>query len=480
MRYVSLRNIAAAVFIMLTIPLRAQTTMQQRSTSLPSDAEIRNMLVDRIDVQHKSVEMVVGIIAPQGRRIISYGRAPQRDSRPLDGDTVFEIGSVTKIFTALLLADMVQRGEVTLDDPVARYLPKDVRVPERNGHAITLVDLATQTSGLPFFPSNFPIDDRSAFSKYTLNQLYQFLSTYSLQRDPGSQWEYSNTGFGLLGNALARKTGLPYQALVKTRITDPLGMKSTAIDVNPDMSIRLAAGHDTHLEPTFIWSAPPFEGAGSLRSTANDLLTFLATFMGYQKSTLSRAMETMLATQRPGPGFKQALGWWIIELGPGDGAFITHEGATFGYSCTVAYDPRARVGVVVLSNAMENDGGLAWHLLRPQYPVATSAAAKSIQSRAEITLDPKLLDQYVGTYLPPQPGEPISIELRKDGLYLKSTSAPQGLRLHAESERKLFITETDLQITFQVDSQGRTTGLVVHFAGIDTLAPRQIAGPPKN
>ncbi len=164
MRHVSLRTIAAAAFIMLAIPLVAQTALQEHSTSLPSDVEIRDLLADRIDVQHKSLGMVVGIITPQGRRIISHGRANQSDSRPLDGDTVFEIGSVTKIFTALLLADMAQRGEVALSDPIAKFLPKAVSLPERNGRAITLVDLATQTSGLPFFPSNFPINDRPAFS----------------------------------------------------------------------------------------------------------------------------------------------------------------------------------------------------------------------------------------------------------------------------------------------------------------------------
>jgi CubicO group peptidase (beta-lactamase class C family) len=465
---------------MLTIPLVAQTALQEHSTLLPSDVEIRDLLVDRIDVQHKSIGMVVGIITPQGRRIISHGRANEGDSRPLDGDTVFEIGSVTKIFTALLLADMSQRREVGLSDPVAKYLPKAVSLPERNGRAITLVDLATQTSGLPFFPSNFPIDDRPAFSKYTIEQLYKFLSGYSLQRDPGSQWEYSNTGFGLLGQALASKAGLSYQALVQKRITTPLGMKSTAIDVSPKMSARLAAGHDAKLEPTLIWTAPAFEGAGSLRSTANDLLTFLAAFMNYRKSPLSPAMDSMLETQRPGPGFSQALGWWIIKIGTGDGGFMTHEGGTFGYSSTVAYDPKTQVGVVVLSNAVENDGGLAWHLLRPQYPVATSAAAKSVQSRDEIVLDSKLLDKYAGKYQPPQPGEAISIERLGDRLYLKSTSAPQGLQLHAESEKKFFIMETDLQITFQVDNQGRTTGLIVHFAGIDTLAPRLDSGPREN
>lgn len=111
-----------------------------------SDAEIRQILIERVDVQHKSVGMVVGIVTPQGRRVVSHGRLNQGDPRPLNGDTIFEIGSVTKVFTSLLLADMAQRGEVALTDPVAKYLPAGTGPREWNGRAITLADLATHTS----------------------------------------------------------------------------------------------------------------------------------------------------------------------------------------------------------------------------------------------------------------------------------------------------------------------------------------------
>src|SRR5208283_4407870 len=124
----------------------------------------------------------------------------KNDKRALDGDTVFEIGSITKVFTALLLADMAQRGEVALTDPVSKYLPKGVKMPGRNGHAIMLQDLATHTSGLPRLPSNMkPKDFMNPYADYTPELLYQFLSSYELPRDPGSKWEYSNLGAGLLG-----------------------------------------------------------------------------------------------------------------------------------------------------------------------------------------------------------------------------------------------------------------------------------------
>src|SRR5271157_2778321 len=197
---------------------------------VPPDSEIRKILVERIDTFHQGVGIVVGVIEPQGRREVAYGSLNQGDSRPLDGDTIFEIGSVTKVFTSLLLADMVQRGEVALTDPVARYLPSQVKMPERGGRQITLQDLATHTSGLPRLPSNLnPKDPANPYADYSVDQLYQFLSGYQLTRDIGSQSEYSNLGGGLLGHVLARPAGMDYEALVKSRICEPLGMKSTGI-----------------------------------------------------------------------------------------------------------------------------------------------------------------------------------------------------------------------------------------------------------
>ena len=122
---------------------------------VPRDAEIRNILIERIDTDKQSVGIVVGVIEPRGRRVIAYGALRKGDRHPLEGDTIFEIGSVTKIVTSLVLTDMVQRGEVALADPIAKYLPANVKVPQRGGHAITLQDLSTQTSGLPRLPANF-------------------------------------------------------------------------------------------------------------------------------------------------------------------------------------------------------------------------------------------------------------------------------------------------------------------------------------
>ena len=173
------------------------------------DTEIRKILAERVDTYHQSVGIVVGVIEPAGRRIVTYGRASTGGPMPLDGDTVFEIGSMSKVFTSLLLADAVQRGEVALTDPITKYLPSSVKVPER-GRPITLQDLSTHTSGLPRLPDMNPKDPENPYADYSVDQLYRFLSTYQLPRDVGASYEYSNLGAGLLGHILALRAGMDY------------------------------------------------------------------------------------------------------------------------------------------------------------------------------------------------------------------------------------------------------------------------------
>jgi D-alanyl-D-alanine-carboxypeptidase/D-alanyl-D-alanine-endopeptidase len=300
---------------------------------------------------------VVGVVESDGRRIVTHG--PQA----FDGDTVFEIGSITKVFTALLLADMVLRGEVAFSDPVAKWLPPHIRVPARNGRDMTLLDLASHTSGLPRMPSNFkPADPSNPYVDYRAEQLYQFLSSYELPRDIGSQVEYSNVGFGLLAHALALRAGLDYESLVRTRVLDPLGMRLTGVSLSPEMRARLAPGHNGKLERVGNWDLAVLAGAGALRSTANDMLTFLEATLGTIKSLLRAAMTTML--QLPdAKGRKSPIGWMVVTL---DGVFspdahhiVWMGGGTAGYRAFLGFDAKARAGVVVLANVCNISGNLS-------------------------------------------------------------------------------------------------------------------------
>ena len=190
-----------------------------------TEAEIQAILADRIDRAKRSVGIVVGLIDVDGTTVVAHGRRGSDDPTLPDGDTVFEIGSVSKVFTAILLAEMVAGGEVAIEAPASSYLPDSVRIPGEEDDPITLYHLTTHTSGLPRMPDNFsPADRSNPYADYSVQQMYDFLSGHELARAPGETAEYSNLGVGLLGHILAEVEGSDYETLVKTRITGPLEM----------------------------------------------------------------------------------------------------------------------------------------------------------------------------------------------------------------------------------------------------------------
>jgi D-alanyl-D-alanine-carboxypeptidase/D-alanyl-D-alanine-endopeptidase len=448
---------------------------------VPSNDEIREILVRRIDQQKQAVGMVVGVIEPDGRRVVAYGNLGKGDPRMVDADTIFEIGSVSKVFTSLLLADMVNRKEVTLEDPAAKYLPENVKLPERSGKSITLLDLSTHSSGLPPLPSNGKVDPRNPWADdYSVDDLYQFLSGYTLPRNPGSEYEYSNLGAGLLGHVLACRAGTDYESLIGIRITRPLRMPDTGITFSSLQTQRMATGHNAMLAPVANLNLSTLAGAGALRSSANDMLTFLEAFLGYTESPLAPAMNAMLKVRRPAGQTKIGLAWLFYSA---DGQEIVwHNGATGGFRSFIGYDPRERIGVVVLSNASTLSGGddIGLHLLNPKLPLANPEAPNH---RTGIHIDPKLLDNYTGRYQV-TPNLIFEITRHGDRLFAQGfaqlpqnqlgdlTALPE-FELFAEGEKNFFARVADHQITFETEPEGRSTRLILHRAGREPMpAPR--------
>ena len=443
--------------------------------ALPSNDEIRKILVDRIDRDRQSVGIVVGVIEHGGRRIISHGTLAKGDDRPVTGDTVFEIGSVTKVFTSLLLADMVHRCEVALTDPIANYLPSEVKVPERSGRQITLQDLSTHTSGLPRMPTNFkPADPANPYADYTVEKLYEFLSNYTLPRDIGSQVEYSNLGGGLLGHVLASRAGTDYETLVRVRISEPLKMADTFIVPPPAMQTRLASGHNgsLNLNPAKKWDIPALAGAGALRSSANDMLTFLAAYLGYTDSLLGDAMAAMLRARRPGPPvgdgsakIEVALGWMITTRGNAE--IVWHSGGTMGHRSILALDRKRRVGVVVLSNAGTAAGvdDIGMHLLDPSVPLAGP-----VKEHIQISVDTRVYGAFVGRYQV-TPSLILAVTCDADHLFVQATGQPR-FEIFPESPRQYFLKVVEAVITFADDVDGHAPGLTLHQNGRDVTATR--------
>jgi CubicO group peptidase (beta-lactamase class C family) len=430
----------------ITAAITLTLSLQQ---SLPSDSAARALLTQRVSAFSDSGKhgsgIVVGLLDARGtRRIIAVG---------VEGSQVFEIGSITKTFTALLLADMAARREVRLDDPVAKYLPPTVHVPSRNDKQITLVDLATQSSGLPRLPSNLaPRDRANPYADYSVEQLYAFLSGYELTRDVGATYEYSNLGFGLLGHALALKAGTSYENLVSRRILMPLGMRETTISLSPPLGARLAPGHDGEGKVVPNWDLPTLAGAGALRSTALDMLTYLAANLDTTATPLARAMrETHTPRRDAGRNMQIGLAWHIMSRPSGN--IVWHNGGTGGYRSYVGFDPVRRLGVVLLSNvgnATIDD--LGFHLLDETFPLQAPP-----QRRTEIALDSLVLARYVGDY---EVAPTFRITVTREGAQLFAQATGQSrFAIYAESDSTFFLKVVDAQITFRAD------GLVLHQNG---------------
>ena len=313
----------------------------------PADP-LRVALAKRVDEAKEGTGTIVGLLTRRGRSFTSYGRA-RVDGPEITAETIFEIGSITKVFTALLLADMVEHGEVALDDPVRKYLPSGVTVPSRGRRDITLADLATHTSGLPRDPTNLELrsmDD--PYAEYRAADLHAFLAGYSLQRDPGTQFEYSNVGMGLLGHALATRAGLSYEALLTRSVLGPLGMRNTSVVVDEERRSRRATGHSQALAPVPWWHFDAMAGAGAMNSTAQDMLLFAEAAMGAD-TPLKAAFARMTSVRRPtGGGTDQMLGWDAFRYQGNE--VLAKSGVTNGFRSRLFVDPTGHRAVIVLIN----------------------------------------------------------------------------------------------------------------------------------
>ena len=456
-RYIVLALVAA-------VGLQAQT---------PTDAEIRTILTDRIDKLEQGIGIVVGVIDANGRRFISHGHFSVADPRPVSDDTIFEIGSCTKVFTSTILAIMVQRGEVSLDDPVAKYLPPEVKIPQRGGKQITLVDLATHTSGLPRLPSSsadfWARNIDNPYADYPVAEIYRFLSGHQLTRDIGAKFEYSNLGAGLLGLALAHRAGMDYETLVRTYITGPLQMENTRGALSPAMKAQLAPSHNFMHQPVPIWDMPEaFAGAGGLRSDAQDMLTFLAVHLGYGDWPLSAALPAMTKVRRASdsPTVERALGWAVTKLQAHE--IVWHSGGSGGHASFMGFDPKTRVGVVVLSNILIPDvEDIGMHLLDPSLPLAKLTP---FVHRTAIPLTAEIIDRYVGVYQV-KPGLSFTFT-RESGRMFSKFSDQRKLEMLAEGERQFFLRDMDAQFTFETDRKGRGTTVTLYQLGHRMKAKR--------
>lgn len=281
-------------------------------------------IIGRTAGSHRRVRgLAVSAVRAARRATVGLGTTAAAGS-PIDGDSSFQIGSVTKVFTALLLCDAVAAGDVSLDQRLDTLIPSATNHPD--GPPITLADLAMHTSGLPRLPPGLrrqAVRNRhDPYAGFTTDDVLDAL-TRRPRRPAGARSRYSNFGAGVLGEALARARGARFGELVSDRITDPLAMGRTGTDRPPD-GRNVAEGHDRRGRAVADWHLPSLAGAGALRSTADDLLWFLGAHLDPASCPLSEAVELCIQPRRRlrGP-LRIALGWHVWN-----GATVRPRGGT--------------------------------------------------------------------------------------------------------------------------------------------------------
>jgi CubicO group peptidase (beta-lactamase class C family) len=445
---------------------------------------IHAFMQHRVEVEKRDVGIVVGIVDEHGSSIISYGKLDNGTNQEVNGDTVFEIGSITKTFTALLLQDMVERGEMKLDDPVAKYLPKSVKMPTYNGKEITLLQLATHTSGLPTTSVTWiPKRAENPRAEYTIEKMYDVVSGYKLTREPGTKYEYSTAGVALLGQAIAMKTGTNYESLVVDWICRPLKMDSTRITLTSELKDRFATGHNPfgYSVSGSYWGA--LIPGTALRSTANDLLKYVSVNLGLTQSSLTPIMKkTHIAQSNEDENNVDTGLGWDISREPDGTKIISQGGLTDGFITFVCFDTNRRRGVVVLSNFQDFDVPFIGRIL-------LESEWQLDQRPKETNINTQVYGSYVGQYQrsPYSASDPY-IGIWREGARLFAKATGTGLvgvlpyfavELLPESESHFFERLSGRPVTFSRNAQNKVTGLTMDYQGNSFTYEKVSDEPPK-
>jgi CubicO group peptidase (beta-lactamase class C family) len=293
----------------------------------------------------------IGIIKNGKISFYGYGETVRNNKQIPNEHTLYEIGSITKTFTAILLADAVNNNKLKLTDPINKYLPDSAARLEYEGVPITLQTLSNHTSGLPALPTNFRYSDyKNPYKDYDRKDLYAFYKSFKPTRKPGEKYEYSNLAVGTLGVILEDVYKKPYESLIMEKICKPLGMNDTRLLLRKEDSTRFAKGYDATGQPISAWDFKTLGAAGGIRSNAADMLKFAAANFGEAPSSLKKAMELTYPVTFS-KGTKVGLGWHYIKAGNDE--VIFHNGKTGGYSSYLAINQQKKFAVIILSNSSQ-------------------------------------------------------------------------------------------------------------------------------
>jgi serine-type D-Ala-D-Ala carboxypeptidase/endopeptidase len=460
-----------SAWLSIAIGLLILTGSSAPHTALGADDESLRLQTDRLVQPYLDNDMIVGmtigVLRAGKQEVFGFGRMSRDDRRVPDGDTIFELGSASKVLTGILLADAVVQGRVKLDQPAGLLLPAGVKMPAKGDRAITIKDLSTHVSGLPTIPDNMKMaDPNNPYADYREKDLYAFLNNHKLARAPGTKNEYSNLGQGLLGHLLSLQAKSTYEDLVRNRITVPLGMPSTRITIDKESQSRFAPGHTGDGQPAANWDLPVLAGAGGVRTTVNDMLLFAAANLAPPKGKLGEAIE-MAWTIHQKPIKKGeaslGLGWHLTPDGT-----RWHNGQTGGYHSMILINRKTKSSVILMTNTSTGEvDQLATDILRmiSGAKVAPRKFAKTIDVPAES------LQKFVGSF-ELAPGALFTVEAIDGKLMIGLTGQP-SYQVFARSETVWFYKVVDATIWFNVDKNGKCDSLVLFQNGIKQTAKRK-------
>jgi D-alanyl-D-alanine-carboxypeptidase/D-alanyl-D-alanine-endopeptidase len=453
--------------LLLSIPLLIAPAGEKESSVAPSTVQ---SLADAFVESELAPGIAIGVLDESGRiRTYCAGTLKVGGEQPVTEDTIFEIGSITKVFTATLAHLLEQRGELSLSDPVGVHLPDEIDVKVVDGNEMMLWHLATHTSGLPKMPNNFkPKDPRNPYADYTNAQLYEFLQNTGPQRAPGQESVYSNVGIGLLGHILELNQDASYEELVQQHILKPLKMSRTRCTPRDSDVIRVATAH-SGLQPASAWDINgPMAGAGDLNSSLRDMMKFARANLSDSNTQLHRSLR---ACQVPRVGKSRArvgLAWHVS--GESSERIIHHGGATGGFRSFMAFMPDRGRAVVVLANSTHDVGTLGRHILAPdivgieQLPLLV--AIPTYQPRQPINHD-----EYVGSYRSDSDARFV-VENRNGELFARLDK--QNFFAFRPIGEDLFLFDrVNARLRFEHDAQGRVTTLILKQNGRETRYIRE-------
>lgn len=346
----------------------------KRKTQKPlSDNQLKTQLDSLADkhiqdyiTRENTCGISVAIITPSKTCYYNYGEKKVGEKNLPDSLTLFEIGSLTKTFTATLLAKYYMDGKLSLQEPVSKYLPDSIRPLQYNKVPITMLSLSNHSSGLPRMPGNFDksakITPNNPYVGYSEDLLFSYLKNFTPYRAPGAQYEYSNLAAGLLGTILGRVSGKSFQEMLQADICKPLGMSHTTQTLTPEQRSSLAQGYSEKLEVRPPWDFLALAGAGSIRSNTRDIARYVQAQLGLITSELD---APIVLTHEPTFIYGQqvvGMGWFLGKKSKTEDVY-NHTGKTGGYSSFTAFDMVRKTGIVVLTNGAGDIGSWPQKLL---------------------------------------------------------------------------------------------------------------------